>query len=71
MFFSAFHGSNYNVRLLPAGKDELCGYMPSLPAAARRFLICAESGKKQSRQARGNAARAITLPNPRQIIPAP
>jgi hypothetical protein len=53
MFFSAFHGSNYNVRLMPAGKDELCGKMPSLPAAARRFLICAESGKKQSRQARG------------------
>lgn len=46
MFFSAFHGSNYNVRLMPAGKDELCGKMPSLPAAARRFLICAESGKK-------------------------
>lgn len=53
MFLSAFHGSNYNVRLMPAGKDKLRGYMPSLPAAARRFLICAESGKKQSRQARG------------------
>lgn len=38
---------------MPGGKDKLRGNTPSLPAAASRFLIDAESGKKQSLGERG------------------
>ena len=38
----------------------------------RRFLIDAESGKKQTRGERGVMLQGFrTLPNPRQSIPAP
>ena len=49
MFLTAFHGFDFNVCLLPGGKDKLRGNTPSLPAAGSRFLIDAESGKKQTR----------------------
>lgn len=65
-FYPLFTASILTVCLLPGGKDELCGCMPSLPAAAHRFLICAESGKKQSRRARGTAQGSPTLPIPRR-----
>ncbi len=51
---------------MPGGKDKLRGNTPSLPAAASRFLIDAESGKKQSRRARGTAQGSPTLPIPRR-----
>lgn len=66
MFFSAFHGFDFNVCLLPGGKDKLRGNMPSLPAAGSRFLIDVESGKKQTRTARGTAQGAMPLPIPRR-----
>lgn len=56
---------------MPGGKDKLRGNTPSLPAAASRFLIDAESGKKQSRGSEGSAQGAMPLPIPRQSIPAP
>lgn len=53
MFFSLFTASILTPGFLPGGKDKLRGIAPSLPAAASRFLIDAESGRKQSLGERG------------------
>lgn len=64
MFFSAFHGFDFNVCLLPGGKDKLRGNTPSLPAAGSRFLIDAESGKKTNADCEGDGARSNAPSNP-------
>ena len=71
MFFSAFQASILTSVFWTGGKDKLRGIAPSLPTSASRFLIDAESGKKQTRTARGTAQGAMPLPIPRQSIPAP
>lgn len=58
IFFPLFTASILTPGFMPGGKDKLRGNTPSLPAAASRFLIDAESGKKQSRGERGVGARS-------------
>ena len=70
-FLPLFPASILTPGILPSGKDKLRGNTPSLPTSASRFLIDAESGKKQTRTARGTAQGAMPLPIPRQSIPAP
>ena len=70
-FLPLFSASILTPGFLPGGKDKRCGNVPSLPAAASRFVICAESGKKTIAGSEGNGARAVTLTIPRQSIPAP
>lgn len=53
IFFPLFTASILTPGFMPGGKDKLRGNTPSLPAAASRFLIDAESGKKQSLGERG------------------
>lgn len=72
IFFPLFTASILTPGFMPGGKDKLRGNTPSLPAAASRFLIDAESGKKTiAGGARGTAQGAMPLPIPRQSIPAP
>ena len=66
VFYPLFTASILTPGFLPGGKDKLCGNAPSLPATASRFLIGAESGKKQTRTARGTAQGAMPLPIPRR-----
>lgn len=49
---------------MPGGKDKLRGNTPSLPAAASRFLIDAESGKKTIAASEGDGARSNAPSNP-------
>ena len=63
-FLPLFTASILTPGFMPGGKDKLRGNVPSLPAAASRFLIGAESGKKQSRTARGYVARVLNPSEP-------
>ena len=64
IFFPLFTASILTPGFMPGGKDKLRGNAPSLPAAASRFLIDAESGKKTIAASEGDGARSNAPSNP-------